>query len=66
MSEQGHNEEDHENDDEDLNESYKFIENQCNLSKLQLPNKNDLFDHVETVHEEYHRGMLEAIAEEEE
>ena len=53
---------DSDNEDEDGDVSYEFIENQCHLCKLQLPNRDDLFNHVETNHQEYHRGMMEIVA----
>ena len=39
------------NDDEESNDSYEFIENQCHLCKLQLLNRDDLYNHVETDHQ---------------
>ena len=43
----------HVNDDEeDSDNSYELIEYQCHICKLQLPNKDDLFDYVETDHED--------------
>ena len=50
-------------DDDDNNDSYEFVENQCHLCKLQLLNRDDLYNHVETFHQEYHQGMLEIIAD---
>ena len=50
------------NDDEESDDSYEFIENQCHLCKLQLHNRDDLYNHVETDHQEYHQGMLEIVA----
>ena len=54
--------EDLEFDEGDGDDSYEFIENQCHLCKLQMVNRDDLYDHVETEHQEYHRGMLEIVA----
>ena len=48
--------------DDDNDDSYEFVENQCHLCKLQLLNRDDLYLHVETTHQEYHQGMLEIIA----
>ena len=48
--------------DDDNDDSYEFVENQCHLCKLQLLNRDDLYQHIETNHEDYHQGMLELIA----
>ena len=50
------------NDDEDFNLSCEIVENQCHLCKWQLPNREDLFSHVESEHVEYHNEMMEIIA----
>ena len=42
------------NDDkENPDDRDELIENQCHICELQLPNKVDLFDHVETDHKKY-------------
>ena len=61
-SDKGNIDEDTANDDEDLDLSCEFVENQCHLCKLQLPNRDDLFNHLEADHLEYHQEMLEIIA----
>ena len=58
----GNIDEDTDNDDEDLDLSSEFVENQCHICKLQLPNRDDLFNHVEADHLEYHQEMFEIIA----
>ena len=53
--------EDRDNDDEGGDESYELNENQCHLCKLQMLNRDDLYQHVETDHPEYHQGMMEIV-----
>ena len=46
-------------DGSDAEEDYQINENQCHLCKEQLSNKDEMWDHVESVHVEYFQGMLE-------
>ena len=49
-------------DDEENDESIDLEVNQCHLCRAQLPSKAALIHHVETNHEEYYQGVLEAAA----
>ena len=49
------------NEDGDGDVSYEFIVSQSHLCKLQLSNRDDLFNHVETDHNEYQQGMMEIV-----
>ena len=44
-------------DESDAEQDYTTHENQCHLCKKQLSNKDEMWDHVETVHVEYFQGM---------
>jgi len=61
-SDHGNLNEDDSNDDGDLDLSCEIVENQCHLCKLQMLNRDDLFNHVEHEHVDYHQEMLEIIA----
>ena len=54
-SKEGSSDDDSDNENEDLDVSYEFIENK-------LPNRDELFDHVEINHREYHQGIMEIVA----
>ena len=49
--------------DDDAEDDFTPNENQCHLCKKQLSSKDELWDHVEKVHEDYFQGMLEYAAE---
>ena len=49
--------------DGDADDDFPINENQCHLCKKQLLNRDELWDHVEKVHEDYFQGMLEYAAE---
>jgi hypothetical protein len=49
--------------DGDADDDFPINENQCHLCKKQLLNRDELWHHVEKVHEDYFQGMLEYAAE---
>ena len=49
-------------EDRDDEETFIPCENQCHVCKQQMESHDDLWDHVQTKHEEYYNGVLEAAA----
>ena len=49
-----------ETDDED-DDSFFPVENQCHICKDMMPNKDDLFYHIQSQHEEYLSGVMEVV-----
>ena len=47
---------------DDADDDYTFNENQCHLCKKHLSNKDELWDHMECIQDEYYREMVEMTA----
>ena len=50
-------------EDIETDDDYTLTENQCHLCKLEFSSRNDLMDHVKSVHIDYFQGMMEVIAQ---
>ena len=48
--------------EEAADDDYELFENQCHLCREKFLTEDDLWEHVETIHDEYYKGIKEFAA----